>query len=100
RLPTKLVYALLVLLALTNMASGDIQYVAMNTLLVLAGLIAVQGIAVAHLWLKSREMMNTIVMMYVMLFFWSAVVLLFMIVGLFDIWFNYRRNMLPTVGEK
>ncbi|MDX8383699.1 MAG: DUF2232 domain-containing protein, partial [Ghiorsea sp.] len=47
RLPTKLVYALLVLLALTNMASGDIQYVAMNTLLVLAGLIAVQGIAVA-----------------------------------------------------
>ena len=100
RLPSKLVFTLLVLLALTNIASGDMQYIAMNSLLVLAGLIAVQGIAVAHMWLRSREMTNTIVIMYVMLFFWSAIVMLFLIVGLFDIWFNYRRNMLSTVGEK
>jgi len=100
RLPPNIAYALIVAAALANMASGDVQYVAMNALLVLAGLLAVQGVAVVHVWLKSREMMNTIVVMYVMLFFWSVVVLFFMIVGLFDIWFNYRRNIVSAIGEK
>ena len=99
-LPKQMVYMLFAFALLANMAAGDLQYIAINGLLVLAGLIAVQGTAVAHAWLKSRGMMNTIIVMYVMLFFWSAVILLFMLVGLLDIWFNFRRNIVPATGEK
>ncbi|MDX8387560.1 MAG: DUF2232 domain-containing protein [Ghiorsea sp.] len=99
-LPKQLVFGLLLFSALTIMADGDLQYIATNGLLVLSGLIAVQGIAVAHAWLKSRGMMNTIVVMYVMLFFWSVVVLVFMMIGLLDIWFNFRRNIVPATGGK
>ncbi len=99
-LPKQLVYALLVFAALSNLTDGDLQYVALNGLLVLAGLIAVQGTAVVHAWLKSRGMMNTIIVMYVMLFIWSFVIVFFMIVGLLDVWFNFRRNIVPATGEK
>ena len=99
-LPKKLVYVLLAFAVIANMTDGDIQYVAVNGLLVLSGLIAVQGISVAHTWLKSRGMMNTIVVMYVMLFFWSVMVLAFVMIGLLDIWFNFRRNIVSTTGEK
>jgi len=99
-LPKKLVYVLLAFAAIANMTDGDIQYVAVNGLLVLAGLMAVQGISVAHTWLKSRGMMNTIVVMYMMLFFWSVMVLAFVMIGLLDIWFNFRRNIVSTTGEK
>jgi len=99
-LPKKLVYVLLAFAAIANMTDGNLQYIAVNGLLVLSGLIAVQGISVAHTWLKSRGMMNTIVVMYVMLFFWSVMVLAFVIIGLLDIWFNFRRNIVSTTGEK
>jgi len=99
-LPKKVIVVLLVFIALSNMTSGDLQYLAINGLLVLAGLVAVQGVVVAHAWLKSREMLNTIVVMYVMLFFWSAVIVLYMIIGLLDIGFNFRRNMVSATGGK
>jgi len=99
-LPKKLVYVLFALAVVAGMSDGDVQYLAANGLLVLAGLIAVQGVSVAHTWLKSRGMMNTIVVMYVMLFIWSVVVVAFVFIGLLDIWFNFRRNIVPTTGEK
>jgi uncharacterized protein YybS (DUF2232 family) len=99
-LPKQLVYGLLLFSTLSVLAEGDLQYIATNALLVLSGLMAVQGIAVVHAWLKSRGMMNTIVVMYVMLFFWSVVVLFFMLVGLLDVWFNFRRNIVSATGGK
>jgi len=99
-LPSVLVYVWLVFAAVTLLATGDLQYIASNGLLVLSGLVAVQGVMVAHAWFKSRNMVNTIIVMYVMLFFWSAVVMLFMVVGLLDFWFKFRRNMVSTTGEK
>ena len=99
-LPSQLVFVLLLLAAVANLTEGDLQYLALNILLVLSGLISVQGTMVAHAWLKSRGMMNTIVVMYVMLFFWSVVILVFMLVGLLDIWFNFRRNTVSATGEK
>jgi len=99
-LPSVLVYVWLAFAAVALLATGDMQYIASNGLLVLSGLVAVQGVMVAHAWFKSRNMVNTIIVMYVMLFFWSAVVMLFMVVGLLDFWFKFRRNMVSTTGEK
>lgn len=99
-LPRQLMYVLLVVVGLANITAGDIQYLTINAALVLAGLVAVQGMMVAHTWLKSRGMMNAIIVMYVVLFFWSFVVVLFVLIGLLDIWFNFRRNVVSTTGEK
>lgn len=99
-LPKGSMYVLLVAGIAANMMSGNLQYIGINTLLILTCLFSVQGIAVVHTWLRSKAMLNTIVFMYVMLFFWAPIALLFIAVGLLDIWFNYRRNMLPTTGEK
>jgi hypothetical protein len=99
-LPKQLVYVLLVFIGLANIAAGDVQYVALNGVLVIAGLVSVQGVMVVHTWLKSREMLNTIIVMYVMLFFWSFIVVVFVLIGLLDIWFNFRRNLVSTTGEK
>ena len=99
-LPTLLIYVWVTFAAMAWLATGDLQYIASNGLLVLSGLVAVQGVMVAHAWFESRGMVNTIIVMYVMLFFWSAVVVLFIVVGLLDFWFNFRRNMVSTTGEK
>jgi len=99
-MPKQLAVVLLIFLAFANLASGDIQYIALSGVIVLAGLVAVQGVVVAHAWLKSREMVNTIIVMYVMLFFWSFVVLFFVLLGLVDMWFNFRRRFISATGEK
>ncbi|MDX8382226.1 MAG: DUF2232 domain-containing protein [Ghiorsea sp.] len=99
-LPKSLVYVLLVLMAFANIASGNMQYVAFSGAIVLAGLIALQGVIVGHAWMKNRGMGNAIIVMYVMLFFWSFVIVIFTFIGLLDIWFNFRRNFISTTGEK
>ena len=99
-LPRVLVYVLLVLLGLANMATGNLQYLALNGVIVLSALIAVQGIAVSHAWLASKGMGNGVLVMYAMLFFWSFVVVIFTLIGLFDMWFNFRRKFVSATGEK
>lgn len=99
-LPSVSIYVWVAFAAVAWLATGDLQYIASNGLLVLSGLFAVQGVMVAHAWLESRNMVNTVIVMYVMLFFWSAVVVLFIVVGLLDFWFNFRRNMVSATGEK
>jgi hypothetical protein len=97
RFGKSLAYAFLVLLALVNLSGGDVQYVAINTAILLGGLLAAQGIAVGHSWLKARGMILAITLMYLMLFIWSAMIIPFVIIGLLDIWFDYRRKI-PAVG--
>ncbi len=84
-------------LVAANWAAGDVRYLAVNAALFLAGLLAAQGVAVAHSWLKARGMEMAVVLMYLMLLMWSAMIVPFVIVGLLDIWFDYRRN-LPAAG--
>ncbi|HXH71842.1 MAG TPA: DUF2232 domain-containing protein [Mariprofundaceae bacterium] len=93
-----LAYGFLAMLLLANFAGGNGQYVGINAAIMLAGLLAVQGVAVAHSWLKARDMMLAIGLMYMMLFMWSAVIVPFVIVGLLDIWFDYRRSLNPATG--
>ena len=90
-------YLFLVLLLLANLATGDLQYVGINAAIMVGGLMAAQGIAVGHSWLKAKGMMLSISMMYLMLFIWSFMIVPFVIVGLMDIWFDYRRKM-PAAG--
>jgi len=95
-------FAQLMLLALipANIASGDLQFAAIALSILLAGMFAVQGMAVAHLWLKVREMKLMLGIMYFALFFWSILIIPFIVVGLLDTWFNFRRNAIPDEGEK
>jgi len=91
-------YALMLSLVLANVGAGPVQYIAVSLALMLAGALSVQGIAVAHVWLKARDMKMVIAMMYVLLFIWFMMVIPFIILGLLDIWFDYRRNENPTLG--
>jgi len=95
-----LAYAFLLALLLANFGAGDLRYVAVNAALLIGGLLAAQGIVVAHSWLKAREMQLLIGLMYLMLFIWSAMIIPFVIVGLLDIWFDFRRNNDPAHGGK
>jgi len=91
-------YALMLSLILANVDAGSVQYIAVSLALMLAGVLSVQGIAVAHVWLKARDMNMVIAMMYVLLFIWFMMVIPFIILGMLDIWFDYRRNENPTLG--
>jgi len=91
-------YALMLSLILANIDVGFVQYIAVSLALMLAGALSVQGIAVAHVWLKARDMKMVIAMMYVLLFIWFMMVIPFIILGMLDIWFDYRRNENPTLG--
>ncbi len=90
-------YLFLVLMVLINMGSGELHYIAVNAAILIGGLLAAQGVAVGHSWLKAKGMLFSIAMMYLMLVVWSILIIPFVIIGLMDIWFDYRRNM-PAVG--
>ncbi len=99
-LPKTLVFVLLIFLGFANLATGNLQYLALSGVMMLAGMLAVQGVIVVHAWLKSKAMTGAILVMYVMLFFWSVIVIIFAFIGLFDIWFNFRRTFMSATGEK
>ena len=91
-------YVFLVLLLLMNLTgTGDLQYLASNAAILTGGMLTMQGVAVGHSWLKAKGMMLSIAMMYLMLLIWSVMIIPFVIIGLLDIWFDYRRKM-PVVG--
>ena len=91
-------YLFLALLLLMNFTGGgDLQYLASNAAILTGGMLAMQGVAVGHSWLKAKGMMLSIAMMYLMLLIWSVMIIPFVIIGLLDIWFDYRRKI-PAVG--
>lgn len=86
-------YLFLAALMVANLAGGDAQFAGTNLALFIGGLLAVQGVVVVHSWFRARKMQFLIGLMYVMLFFWTAMIVPFVIVGLMDIWFDFRRNI-------
>lgn len=86
-------YLFLVALIGANLGHGDLQFSATNLALFIGGMMAVQGVMVVHSWFRARKMQFLIGLMYVMLFFWTAMIVPFVIVGLMDIWFDFRRNI-------
>ncbi|MES0371978.1 MAG: DUF2232 domain-containing protein [Mariprofundaceae bacterium] len=92
--------ALIVATLLANVTGGSVQYIAISTSIMLAGLLALQGVSVAHVWIRARGMQMTLVVMYLLLMIWSAMIIPFIIAGLLDIWFDFRRKILSTNGEE
>ena len=98
KLDLKVAYLFLALVVVGAAAHGTVQYLAVNTDLLIAGLLSAQGLAVAHTWLQIRRMKMLAVLIYIVLLIQPVLVLPFTIIGLFDIWFDYRRNMIPENG--
>jgi uncharacterized protein YybS (DUF2232 family) len=85
-------------MAVANMAGGDAQYLAVGTAILGSGMLGLQGVAVAHSWLKLRQQPWMIVMMYMLLAMWSVLAIPFVLLGLMDVWFDYRRQMKSADG--
>ncbi|MEE2658578.1 MAG: DUF2232 domain-containing protein [Candidatus Latescibacterota bacterium] len=94
RLWETLIWALIVCLAMSFLADeGLISGLAVNGLLVLSVLYAVQGLAVAR-WLMRRMQVQRFleVLVYALLVFTSGVSVLALAgIGLMDTWFDWRR---------
>lgn len=92
-----LAYLFTVVMVLMLLVSGTLHYLVANAAIVTGGMLAAQGVAVAHSWLKAKGLTFSIGLMYVLLLIWSVMIIPFVIVGLMDIWFDYRRNI-PAAG--
>jgi len=97
-LPRTAAYGFMLLMAVASFAGGTPQYLAVNAGLVFAGLLSAQGLAVVHTWLYAKRLQIAAIVMYVMLLIQPAMVLPFAMIGLLDIWFDYRRNIMPADG--
>ena len=100
RLPRSVAYGFMLLIALASFAAGTPQYLAANTGLVFAGLLSAQGLSVVHTWLHAKRLQIAAIVMYVMLLIQPVMVLPFAMIGMLDIWFDYRRNIMPADGGK
>ncbi len=93
-----LAYGLSIVLVLATLTTGTVQYVCGNAAILMGGIVAVQGLAVSHMWLKARKMQLMTVLMYMILLMQPAMVLPFVIIGILDMWFDYRRINPPATG--
>jgi len=91
-----LVFSLLLLIA--TLLTGTIQYLALNASIVLAGLFIVQGLAVALVWLNRRGIRMLTLLLFPILVVQPVMILPFIILGLFDVWFDYRGKNHPANG--
>jgi hypothetical protein len=91
-------YVFIAAMAAANMAGGDVQYLAVGTAILGSGMLGMQGVAVAHSWLKLKQQPWMIVMMYMLLAMWSVLAIPFVLLGLMDVWFDYRRQMKSADG--
>lgn len=100
RLSHSVAYAFVPLVAVAGFTSGTLQYLAVNIAVLFVTLLAVQGLAVVHTWLQSRRLQMAAVVMYVLLLIQPVMILPFALIGLSDIWFDYRRYITPANGGK
>lgn len=100
RLPRGIGIGFMLLAGLVSFTGGTVQYLAINIALVFAGLLAAQGLAVVHSWLSAKKLQIAAIVMYVMLLIQPVMVLPFAVIGLLDIWYDYRRNIMPADGGK
>ncbi len=82
------------------MLGGTLQYLTLNAGIVLAGLFAMQGLAVTYVWLSARKLRVLNWFLYPMLLMQPVMIFPFLIIGLFDVWFDYRGKINPVIGGK
>ncbi|WP_130472255.1 DUF2232 domain-containing protein [Candidatus Magnetaquicoccus inordinatus] len=91
RLPFPLVWAVIAMALLAVFAQGPWRFVGFNWGLFLAVPYFFQGLAILHRalqWYQVSHMLRVAV--YTALFFWTSLVLLLFLVGLFDTWIDFR----------
>lgn len=88
----------LLTVAVANLTDGNLQFMAFAVAMLLSALLGLQGVAVVHLWLKSRSMDMMVAILYLLLLIWPGMIFPFIILGLLDIWFDFRRNITPAAG--
>jgi len=93
-------WLLLLALVVANVVSGDLQYIGVTIALLLAGVMAQNGISIAHLWLRTRGLTPVIVLMYGLLMFMSMIIFPFIVLGLIDLWSNYRNKFDHSIDLK
>ena len=91
-------YVFILAVAVANVTGGNIQYTAVAVAILGSGMLGLQGVAVAHSWLKWRQQPWMIVIMYMLLAMWSVLAIPFVLLGLMDVWFDYRRHMTSADG--
>lgn len=94
--PMGLAFCAVILTA--SWAENALGLLAVNVAVLLAGLLAIQGLAVAHSWCASRHLHLAAWLMYLMLLLQPVMILPFIMIGILDIWFDYRRIRLPASG--
>ena len=83
--------ALAVLLAGAQLAGGEARFWFANAAFAVAAPITAQGVLVAHAWLAARGMQLGVAMLYLMLMLWSAILPLFLLIGVVDLWADFRK---------
>ncbi|MFQ5356482.1 MAG: DUF2232 domain-containing protein, partial [Mariprofundaceae bacterium] len=96
----KLAMVCLFFLIAAMMLEGTLQYLSLNAGIVLAGLFAMQGLAVTYVWLSARKLRVLNLFLYPMLLMQPVMIFPFLIIGLFDVWFDYRGKINPVIGGK
>lgn len=91
-------YVFILAIAAANLTGGDVRYLAVGVAILGSGMLGLQGVAVAHSWLKLKQQPWMIIIMYLMLAMWTVLSIPFVLLGLMDVWFDYRRHMQSADG--
>ncbi len=101
RLPFMLVWAVIAMGLLAMFAHGAWRHIGINWGLFLAIPYFFQGLAILHRalqWYRVSHFVRAIV--YTALFFWTGLVLLVLLVGLFDTWIDFRLRFFDNKEDE
>jgi len=93
---------LLALALVLYLVAGDsvAAYISLNAAILLAGVYALQGLAIAHVWASRRKLRIFLWLLYPFILMQPVIVLPLIIMGLLDTWFDFRRLSRPVSGEE
>ena len=91
RLPPAWGVALAALLVAAEWLPGEAAFWSANAAFAVGAPITAEGVLVAHAWLAARGMQLAVALMYLMLMFWSAIIPVFLLIGVADLWADFRK---------
>lgn len=97
RAPENLVWGVIGCGLVMLIPNTGIRLIGVNGLLVLLTVYFIQGIAVVSFYFEKKKLPRTIrVVLYTMIAFQQLLLLVVVCIGLFDMWFNFRKIEPPT----
>jgi len=86
-------------LAIYMTTSGNLSVASLNVAILLAGLYALQGLAITHAWASQRKLRIFLWLLYPLILMQPVMLLPLIVLGLLDTWFDFRRITHPVSGE-